>query len=73
MILAPKFSKFIALSIHAFIHTTWLLHCIYLSIVYFALGNSMPEPLFEDFQEQVFEEPEIFLINGELITFLSIL
>jgi hypothetical protein len=33
----------------------------------------MPEPLFEDFQEQVFEEPEIFLINGELITFLSIL
>jgi hypothetical protein len=31
------------------------------SIVCFALGNSVPEPLFEDFQEQVFEEPEFFL------------
>jgi hypothetical protein len=30
------------------------------SIVCFALGNSVPEPLFEDFQEQVFEEPEVF-------------
>jgi hypothetical protein len=57
MILMPKFSEFLALSIHAFIQTTWLLHCIYLSIV---LGNSMPELLFEDFHEQVFEEPEVF-------------
>jgi hypothetical protein len=31
------------------------------SIVCFALGNSIPEPMFEDFQEQVFEEPEVFL------------
>jgi hypothetical protein len=29
-----------------------------LSIVCFALGNPILEPLFEDFQEQVFEEPE---------------
>jgi hypothetical protein len=28
------------------------------------LGNSVPEPLFEDFQEQVFEEPEVF-ISGQ--------
>jgi hypothetical protein len=49
MILGPKFSEFIAPSILAFIHTTWLLHCNYLSILCFALGNSVPEPLFEDF------------------------
>jgi hypothetical protein len=49
MILAPKFSEFIALSILAFIHNNCLLHCIYLSIVCFALGNSILEPLFEDF------------------------
>jgi hypothetical protein len=34
-------------------------------IMYFALGNSVLEPLFEDFQEQVFEEPEIFLVGNE--------
>jgi hypothetical protein len=28
------------------------------------LGNSVPEPLFKDFQEQVFEEPEVF-ISGQ--------
>jgi hypothetical protein len=60
VILAPKFSEFITLSSLAFIHTTWLLHCIYLSIVCFALGISVLEPLFEDFPEQVFEEPEVF-------------
>jgi hypothetical protein len=25
-----------------------------------AIGNSMPEPLFEDFQEQDFEDLEVF-------------
>jgi hypothetical protein len=60
MILAPEFSKFIALFIPAFIHYNCLLHCIYLSIVCFALGNSVPEPLFEDFQEHVFEDLEVF-------------
>jgi hypothetical protein len=25
-----------------------------------ALGNSMPKSLFEEFQEQVFEDPEVF-------------
>jgi hypothetical protein len=49
MILAPKFSEFIALSIPAFIHNNCLLHCIYLSIVFFALGNSVPEVQFKDF------------------------
>jgi hypothetical protein len=65
MILASKFSKFLALSILVFIHTTWLLYCIYLSIVYFVLGNSVPDPLFEDFQEQVFEEPKVSLAGNK--------
>jgi hypothetical protein len=59
MILAPKLSKFIALSILAFIHDNCLLHFIYLSIMCLALGNSMPELLFEDFQDQDFEESEV--------------
>jgi hypothetical protein len=60
MILVPTFSEFIALSIPAFIHYMCLLHCISLSNVSFALGNSMLGPLLEDFQEQVFEELEVF-------------
>jgi hypothetical protein len=36
------------------------MHCIYLVIVFFASGNSVSELLFEDFQEQVFEESEVF-------------
>jgi hypothetical protein len=36
------------------------MHCIYLSVVFFALGNFVPEPLFKDFQEQAFEESEVF-------------
>jgi hypothetical protein len=64
MILPPKFSEFIPLSILALIHDNYLLHCIYLSIVCYVLGNSMPEPLFDDFQEQVFEESEV-LFSGQ--------
>jgi hypothetical protein len=30
-------------------------------VVCFVLGNPVLEPLFEDFQEQVFEEPEVFI------------
>jgi hypothetical protein len=51
MILAPKLSEFIALSIPAFIHNNCLLHCIYLVIVCFALRNSKPESPFEDFEK----------------------
>jgi hypothetical protein len=48
------------LFLHSYI-TNYLLHCIYfLSIVCLALGNSMLEPLFKDFQEQVFKEYEVF-------------
>jgi hypothetical protein len=36
-----------------------------MSIVCFALGNYVPEPLFEVFQEQVFEEPEVFLAGNK--------
>jgi hypothetical protein len=49
MIIAPQLTEFIVLSILAFIHGNCLLHCIYLSIVYLALGNSMLESMFEDF------------------------
>jgi hypothetical protein len=60
VILAPKLSEFIALSILAFIHNNCLMHCIYLSIVCFVLGNSTLERLFEDFQDQIFEESKVF-------------
>jgi hypothetical protein len=60
MILASKFSEFIALSIPAFIQNNCLLHCIYLSIVCFVLGNSLLEPLFNEFQEQVIKEYDVF-------------
>jgi hypothetical protein len=60
MILAPKFIEFTALSIHAFIHNNCLMCCIYLVYYVLVLGNSVPEPPFKDFQEQVFEERNIF-------------
>jgi hypothetical protein len=60
MILAPKFSEFIALSILAFIQNK-LFAALYLFVYcVLVLGNFVPEPLFEDFQEQVFEESEVF-------------
>jgi hypothetical protein len=65
VILTSKFLEFIALSIAGFIHNSCLLHCIYSSIVRFALENFMPEPLFEDFQGQVFEESEVFFTGQQ--------
>jgi hypothetical protein len=41
-----------------------LLHWIYLSIMCFTLGNLVPEPLFEDFQDEAFEESEV-LFSGQ--------
>jgi hypothetical protein len=81
MIHVPKFSKFITLSILAFIHNNCLVHCIYLSTMCFTLGNYMPEPLFDDCQEQVFDDYEVFIIGQQgkcldhfvPIVFLSIL
>jgi hypothetical protein len=61
MIFAPKFLEFIALSILEFIHNK-LFAALYLFVYcVFVLVNSMLEPLFKDFQEQVFEEFEVFL------------
>jgi hypothetical protein len=60
MILVSKVSEFIIVSIPAFLHNNCLPHCICLSIVCFALGNSVPETLPMDFQEQVFEESKVF-------------
>jgi hypothetical protein len=65
VILVPKFLESIALSILAFIHNNYLLHCIYLFIVCFVLGNPISEPLFEDFQEQTFKESEVFLAGNK--------
>jgi hypothetical protein len=66
MILAPKFSKFIALSILAFIHNNCLLHFIYLSIVCFVLRNIVSLPQFNDFKEEVFEESEVFFSRNNV-------
>jgi hypothetical protein len=60
VILAPNFLEFMALSNPAFIHNNCLLHCIYLVIVCFALGNSVSEPLIEDFHERAFEDSDVF-------------
>jgi hypothetical protein len=37
--------------------TYWLILCIY-----FTLGNAVPELFFKDFQDQVFEESQLFSI-----------
>jgi hypothetical protein len=60
MILAPKLSEFTALSILAFIHNKLFaaLHLFVYCVL--PLGNSVSEPLFEDLQDQVFEESEVF-------------
>jgi hypothetical protein len=60
VILAPKLSEFLILSIHAFIHNNCLLHLYLFVYCLLALENSMPEPPFEDFHEQVFEYSEVF-------------
>jgi hypothetical protein len=44
---------------HSYIKIVCCVVFIY-SIVCFALRNPVSEPLFEDFQEQIFEEPEVF-------------
>jgi hypothetical protein len=41
-------------------HNNGLWLCIYLVCYVLALGYSMLESQFKDFQEQVFEEPEVF-------------
>jgi hypothetical protein len=33
---------------------------LFIGCVCFALGNSVPEPLFKDFQDQAFEDSEVF-------------
>jgi hypothetical protein len=60
MIPTPKFSEFIALSILAFIHNKLVVACYLFAYCVLALGNSVPEPLFKDVQEQVFEESKVF-------------
>jgi hypothetical protein len=61
MILAPKFSESLPLSSYAFINTC-LLH-IDGFCVYFVLGNIAPVPFFEDFQDQAFEETQLFFTD----------
>jgi hypothetical protein len=49
---------------HSYITIVYYIVFIW-SIVCFALGNFVPELLFEDFQEQVFEEFEAFLVGNK--------
>jgi hypothetical protein len=59
-----------------FVAFYWLIAC-----VYFMLGNIVPEPFFEDFQDQAFKESQFFFAEQQgkcpwpfaHITFLSIL
>jgi hypothetical protein len=36
-----------------------------IACVCFALGNTVPEPFFEDFQDQAFEEPPFFFLEQQ--------
>jgi hypothetical protein len=45
---------------HSFTHVCYIL-LIY--CVCFTLGNIVPEPFIEDFQEQAFEESLLFFVN----------
>jgi hypothetical protein len=63
VILAPKFSGSLPISSYAFInkcfsHINWF-------CVYFVLGNAAPEPFFEDFQDQAFEETHLFIADQQ--------
>jgi hypothetical protein len=62
-ILAPKFLQSFTLSFHAFIiHVC----CILINYVYTSrLGNVVPEPFFEDFQDQAFEEFQLFFMDQQ--------
>jgi hypothetical protein len=62
-ILVPKFSKYFTLSFHAFIiHVC----CILIDYVYTSrLDNAVPEPFFEDFQFQAFEESQLFFADQQ--------
>jgi hypothetical protein len=33
--------------------------------IYFTVGNVVPEPLFEDIQDQAFEEPQLFFADQQ--------
>jgi hypothetical protein len=60
VIIVPKLLEFLILSIRAFIHNNCLLHLDLFLYCVLALGNSVLESLFDDFQEQVFEDSEVF-------------
>jgi hypothetical protein len=63
VILVSKFSESFTLSFHAFIiHVCCILIDFF---VYFTLGNVVPEPFFEDFQDQAFEESLLFFVDQQ--------
>jgi hypothetical protein len=39
--------------------------CQFTTCVYFVLGNIVPEPFFEDFQDQAFEESQLFFAEHQ--------
>jgi hypothetical protein len=36
-----------------------------IACVYFTVGNVVPEPVFEDLQDQVFEESQLFFMDQQ--------
>jgi hypothetical protein len=38
---------------------------LFIACVYFVLGNAVPEPFFEDFQDQAFEESSFFFAEQQ--------
>jgi hypothetical protein len=63
VILAPKFLKYFTLSFHAFIIHVY---CILIDYAYTSrLGNAVPEPFSEDFQDQALEESQLFFMGQQ--------
>jgi hypothetical protein len=47
---------------HSLTHVCCILLIDY---VYFMLGNVVPEPFFEDFQDQAFDESQLFFVDQQ--------
>jgi hypothetical protein len=63
MIFVPKFLVSFTLSFHAFIIH---IYCILIDLcIYLTLGNEVPKPFFKDFQDQAFEESQLFFVDQQ--------
>jgi hypothetical protein len=71
VILAPKFSESLYLSLFAFIIHMFVAFIYYLWLL--ALGSIVPEPFAEDFQEQAFDESQFLFVEQQSKCPLTIL